>query len=108
MTIRLKPEVEALIEQDVERGPYQSSDDFVEEAIRQLHDQEEWLAENRARITADIEDGYAAAQRGEELVTPEDVRSRLEHKKRVWTGQVSEFQFTSSVADRVEKAILED
>jgi hypothetical protein len=30
MTIRLKPEVEALIERDVQRGSYQSSDDFVE------------------------------------------------------------------------------
>ena len=82
MAIRLKPEIEALIEQDVQRGSYQSSDDFVEEAVRQLHDQEEWLAENRVRITADIEDGYASAQRGE-LLTPEEVRSRLEHKKRV-------------------------
>lgn len=86
MTIRLKPEIEALIERDVERGPYESSDDFVEEAIRQLHDQEEWLAENRVRIAADIEEGYASAQRGE-LLTPEEVRSRLEHKKRVWMGQ---------------------
>lgn len=86
MTIRLKPEIEALIERDVERGPYESSDDFVEEAIRQLHDQEEWLAENRVRIAADIEEGYASARRGE-LLTPEEVRSRLEHKKRVWMGQ---------------------
>jgi putative addiction module CopG family antidote len=82
MAIRLKPEIEALIERDVQRGSYQSSDDFVEEAVRQLHDQEEWLAENRARITADIEDGYASAQRGE-LLTPEEVCSRIEHKKRV-------------------------
>jgi putative addiction module CopG family antidote len=86
MTIRLKPEIEALIERDVERGAYQSSDEFVEEAIRQLHDQEEWLAENRARITADIEDGYASAQRGESL-TPEEVRSRPEDRNRNWTGQ---------------------
>jgi len=82
MAIRLKPEIEALIERDVQRGSYQSSDDFVEEAVRQLHDQEEWLAENRARITADVEDGYASAQRGE-LLTPEEVRSSLEYKKRV-------------------------
>jgi len=82
MAIRLKPEIEALIERDVQRGSYQSSDDFVEEAVRQLHDQEEWLAENRARITAGIEDGYASAQRGE-LLTPEEVRSRLERRKRV-------------------------
>jgi putative addiction module CopG family antidote len=86
MTIRLKPEIEALIERDVQRGSYQSSDDFVEEAVRQLHDQEEWLAENRARITADIEDGYASAQRGE-LLTPDEVRSHLERKKRIWTDQ---------------------
>lgn len=82
MTIRLKPEIEALIERDVQRGSYLSSDDFVEEAVRQLHGQEEWLAENRARITADIEEGYASAQRGE-LLTPDEVRSRLAQKKRV-------------------------
>ena len=81
MTIRLKPEIEALIERGVQRGSYQSSDDFVDEAVRQLHDQEEWLAENRARIAADIEDGYASAQRGE-LLTPEEVRSSLERRKR--------------------------
>ena len=86
MTIRLKPEIEALIERDVERGPYESSDDFVEEAVRQLHDQEEWLAENRVRITADIEEGCASARRGE-LLTAEEVRARLEHEKRVWMGQ---------------------
>jgi putative addiction module CopG family antidote len=86
MTIRLRPEIEALIERDVQRGSYHSTDDFVEEAVRQLHDQEEWLAEHCARITADIEDGYASAQRGE-LLTEEEVRSRLEYKKRVWIDQ---------------------
>jgi hypothetical protein len=30
MTIHLKPELEALIQRDVERGPYQSVDEFVE------------------------------------------------------------------------------
>lgn len=34
MTIRLKPELEALIQKDVERGPYQSADEFVEQAVQ--------------------------------------------------------------------------
>ena len=85
MTIRLKAEIEALIESDVQRGSYRSSDDFVEDAVRQLHDQEEWMAQNRAQISVDIEDGYASAQRGE-LLTPEEVLDRLEQQKRIWKG----------------------
>lgn len=30
MTIRLKPELEALIQKDMERGPYRSADESVE------------------------------------------------------------------------------
>lgn len=73
----------------MEGGPCESFDDFVEEAVRELHYQEEWLAENRVRITADIEEGYASAQRGE-LLTAEEVSSRLEHRKRVWMGKQRE------------------
>lgn len=40
MEIRLRPEVEALIRQDVERGPYQTIDEFVERAVALLHQQE--------------------------------------------------------------------
>lgn len=80
MNVRLRPELEKLIKQDVQRGAYQSVDEFVERAVSMLHEQEAWLAENRAEITAKIEEGYAAAQRGE-LVEPEEVRSRLDHRK---------------------------
>ena len=48
MTIYLKPEVEALIQQEVQRGPYESAEEFVERAVQMLHEQEEWLAHNRA------------------------------------------------------------
>ena len=37
MTIHLKPEMEALVQKDVNRGPYQSVDDFVERAVELLH-----------------------------------------------------------------------
>lgn len=38
MTIHLNPELEALIQKDVERGPYQSADEFVACAIQMLHE----------------------------------------------------------------------
>ena len=45
MTIHLRPELEALIQQDVERGAYQSADEFVAQAVQMLHEHEQWLAE---------------------------------------------------------------
>ena len=86
MTIRLKPELEALIQQDVQRGPYRSADEFVERAVQMLHDQEQWLAENRDEIAAKIEAGYASAERGD-LLDAEQVRARLNERKQVWRDQ---------------------
>jgi putative addiction module CopG family antidote len=86
MTIRLKPETEALIERDVKRGPYRSADDLVEEAVRQLHDREEWLTQNRAEIASAIEEGYAAAQRGE-LLTEDEVQAQLKQKQQAWRNR---------------------
>ncbi len=83
MKIELKPELEALIKQDVERGLYKSVDEFVEQAVSLLHEQEAWLAEQGSEIRAKIEEGYAAAQRGE-LIDSSDVRSHMEEKKRAW------------------------
>jgi putative addiction module CopG family antidote len=83
MTIHLKPELEALIQQDVERGPYQSVDEFVQQAVQMLHEQEQWLAENRTEIAAKIEAGYASAQRGD-LLDAEQVRARLNERKQAW------------------------
>src|ERR1022692_2755776 len=96
MEIRLRPELEAAIREDVQRGAYQTVDDyvehavsmlheqeawFVEHAVSMLHEQEAWLAAHRAEIEAQIDEGYAAAQRGE-LLEPDEVRSRLNELKR--------------------------
>ena len=86
MKIELRPELEALIKQDVERGAYKSVDEFVEQAVSLLHEQEAWLAEQGSEIRAKIEEGYAAAQRGE-LIDSSDVRTRLEAKKRNWLSE---------------------
>ncbi len=63
MEIRLRPELEELIRQDVQRAPYQTVDEFVERAVSMLHEQEAWLAEHRVEIATKIDEGYAAAQR---------------------------------------------
>ena len=85
MNIRLKPELEKLVEQDVRRGPYQTADEFVERAVVLLHEHEAWLAENAAEIGAKIKEGYDAAKRGE-LTDAEDVRLSIDEKKRAWLG----------------------
>ena len=81
MEIRLRPELEALIQKDVERGPYQTVNEFVERAVSMLHEQEAWLAAHRTEIASQIEEGYAAAQRGE-LLNADEVRSKLSERKR--------------------------
>jgi putative addiction module CopG family antidote len=86
MEIRLRPELEAVIRQDVQRGAYQTVDEYIEHAVAMLHEQEAWLAAHRAEIESKIDEGYASAQRGE-LLEPEEVRSRLAELKRVRRGQ---------------------
>ena len=81
MEIGLRPELENLIKQDVERGPYQTVDEFVERAVSMLHEQEVWLAQNRSEIARKIEEGYAAAECGE-LLDPDAARARLTELKR--------------------------
>ncbi len=85
MEIRLRPELEELIKQDVQRGPYETVDQFVEQAVSMLHEQEAWLAANRAEIQSKIAEGYASAQRGE-LLSPDEARSRLAELKRARSG----------------------
>lgn len=86
MEIRLRPELEALIREDVQRGPYQTVDEFVEHAVAMLHEHEAWLAEHRTEIKKQIDEGYAAAQRGE-LLEADEVRTRLNEVKRVRLGE---------------------
>jgi len=82
----LKPELEALIQKDVERGPYQSADEFVEQAVQMLHEQEQWLADNHSDIAAKIEEGYASAESGE-LLEPGQVRAQIDERKRAWQNE---------------------
>jgi putative addiction module CopG family antidote len=83
MTIQLPPELEQLIQKDIERGGYQSVEHFVERAIRLLHDEEHLLRENKEAIHEAIGEGLGQLDRGEGV--PGDVsRLRLQQKKGNW------------------------
>jgi putative addiction module CopG family antidote len=83
MDIRLKPELEKMVEQVVRRGAYQTADEFVERAVVLLHEQESWMAEHAEEIGAKIAEGYEAAKRGE-LMEPEQARVVMNEKKSGW------------------------
>lgn len=83
MTIQLKPEIEQLIQQDLATGAYASIEDFVEQAVLQLHEQEIDLLARKEEISTMIDEGWAEAERGE-LMDADEVWAELEVKKKVW------------------------
>jgi antitoxin ParD1/3/4 len=79
MTITLRPEQERLIAEVLRSGAYHNAEEVIERALELLQEHEKWLTETRAKI----EEGYAAAQRGE-LMDGDEVRTHLEDHKRDW------------------------
>jgi len=86
MDIHLRPELEEQIRQDIQRGPYQTVDEFVEHAVSLLHEQELWFASHCDEIAGKIEQGWGAAQRGE-LVDDRGVQAHMQERKRAWIEQ---------------------
>jgi Arc/MetJ-type ribon-helix-helix transcriptional regulator len=68
MTIELKPEHQQVIDLAIRSGVYHDSGEVLDQALEiiraQLHN-EDWLAEQRARVAAQIATGFAQAERGE-------------------------------------------
>lgn len=83
MDIRLKPEVEAMIREDLQRGPYTSAEELVEQAVSQLHEREDWLAQHRDEISRKIEDGWQSAEQGR-LMDADEAKSAMEAHKKAW------------------------
>jgi hypothetical protein len=61
MDIRLHPEVEESVGKDVERSPYRSVEECVEQAVSLLHAHATWLVDDRAEISPNA---HMAAKRG--------------------------------------------
>ena len=86
MTLRLSPEVEAIIQKHLEQGAFSSAEEVVERALEFLSAEEDWLAENRDRTGAQIQEGWDQAQRGE-LTGIDEVRAEMQQFKKEWIRQ---------------------
>jgi Arc/MetJ-type ribon-helix-helix transcriptional regulator len=86
MTINLKPELEQLIQKDIERGAYRSIEEFVERAIQMLHYEEDLLWESKDGIHEEIGRGLAELDRGEGI-SGDESRARLQEKKANWLNR---------------------
>jgi Arc/MetJ-type ribon-helix-helix transcriptional regulator len=79
VTLQLPAELERIILEDVQRGPYRSIDEFLEQAVRLLLEQEDWLASQRAAIAKLVEAGWESAACGKLRVEAE-VREVMEER----------------------------
>ena len=67
MTIDLKPEQQRLIDIAVRSGAYQNSGEVLDQAFEIIREQLDldWIVEDRERVAAQINTGFAQAERGE-------------------------------------------
>jgi putative addiction module CopG family antidote len=86
MTVELKPEIEALIQKRLQSGAFSSAEEVIERALEFLSAEEDWLADNRGEIAAQIQDGWDEAQR-DELSDGESVRAEIQQFKEDWKRQ---------------------
>jgi Arc/MetJ-type ribon-helix-helix transcriptional regulator len=86
MTVILSPEQERRLAELLRTGAYQNAEQILDHALEMLRAQEEWLAENRDRIAAAIELGFAEAERGE-LIDGDEIRSRMAARKNAWMAE---------------------
>jgi antitoxin ParD1/3/4 len=85
MTVELRPETEALIRKRLETGAFASPEEVIERAL-ELLSQQDWLAENRDQIAAEVQEGWNEAQSGE-LIEADQVRAKMQERKRDWAKQ---------------------
>jgi antitoxin ParD1/3/4 len=84
MTIEInRPEIEALIQQRLHSGAFESVEDVLFDALEIQGEREAWLEENKDAINAKIERGLAQLDRGEGI-PGEQLRERLDADKRAW------------------------
>jgi len=86
MAIEIKrPEIEALIQQRLRSGAFESVEDVLFDALEMQSEREVWLQANKEAINAKIERGLAQLDRGEG-VPGDQLRTRLAADKAAWLG----------------------
>jgi antitoxin ParD1/3/4 len=89
MAIEIKrPEIEALIQQRLHSGAFESVEDVLIDALEMQSEREVWLQENKEAINAKIERGLAQLDRGEGIAG-DQLRTRLAADKSAWLADRS-------------------
>jgi antitoxin ParD1/3/4 len=89
MTIQItRPEIEALIQQRLHSGAFESVEDVLFDALEIQGEREAWLQENKEAIDAKIEHSLAQLDRGEGI-SGDKLRERLEADKAAWLADRS-------------------
>ena len=83
MTIELSPALEAMIQQRLQSGAFQSVEDVLSDALQVQREREEWLQANQQAISEKIARGLAQLDGGEGI-PGEQLRARLETRKSAW------------------------
>jgi Arc/MetJ-type ribon-helix-helix transcriptional regulator len=83
MAIQLRADLEEIVLEDVQSGPYQDVDEYLERAVTMLHAQERWLAAHRDEIAAKFGNGLKSANQGE-LFDVEQVKEIMHERKQAW------------------------
>jgi antitoxin ParD1/3/4 len=84
MTIEIKrPEIEALIQQRLHSGAFESVEDVLFDALEIESEREVWLKENKEAINAKIDRGLAQLDRGEGI-PGDELGTRLAADKAAW------------------------
>jgi len=84
MTIEIRrPEIEALIQERLRSGVFESVEDVLFDALEMQGEREAWLQENKEAINAKIERGLAQLDRGEG-VPGDELRTRLAADRAAW------------------------
>ena len=68
MTISLKPEQQRVVDLAIQSGAYQNPGEVIDQALAIIREQlelEDWMLERREVVAAQIESGFAQAERGE-------------------------------------------
>jgi len=78
-----RPEIEALIQQRLHSGAFETVEDVLFDALEIQREREAWLQENREAISAKIERGLAQLDRGEGI-PGNKLRERLAADKAAW------------------------
>ncbi len=84
MTIEInRPEIEALIQQRLHSGAFESVEDVLFDALEIQGEREAWLQENKEAISTKIDSGLAQVERGEGI-SADQLRKRLAANQTAW------------------------